>query len=182
MKWTFGLALALFTLVSCVKEEPEIPNEEELITTLIYTLTPDGGGDVVVFSFLDPDGDGGIEPTINSQTLAANRTYSGVVELLNELETPFENIAEEVEEEGDEHQFFFRTNLVTLNFLYDDEDSEGNPIGLKTKVVTGEAGTGQFTITLRHEPDKDAAGVSDGDISNAGGETDIEVVFDAAIQ
>ena len=36
-------------------------------------------------------------------------------------------------------------------------------------------GHGQFTVTLRHEPDKSAQGVSAGDITNAGGETDIEV-------
>ena len=34
-----------------------------------------------------------------------------------------------------------------------------------------------MTVILRHEPDKAGAGVSDGDITNAGGETDIEVTF-----
>jgi len=38
------------------------------------------------------------------------------------------------------------------------------------------------TITLRHEPAKDATGVSDGDITNAGGETDISVNFPVEIQ
>ena len=35
---------------------------------------------------------------------------------------------------------------------------------------------------LRHEPDKSAAGVSSGDITNAGGETDIEVSFNVIIE
>ena len=43
-------------------------------------------------------------------------------------------------------------------------------------------GSGTITVTLRHEPNKDAAGVSSGDIANAGGETDIEVTFNVEIQ
>ena len=39
-----------------------------------------------------------------------------------------------------------------------------------------------YTITLRHEPAKTATGVSGGDITNAGGETDIEVVFDVTVE
>ncbi|HBK71516.1 MAG TPA: type 1 periplasmic binding fold superfamily protein, partial [Flavobacteriaceae bacterium] len=35
---------------------------------------------------------------------------------------------------------------------------------------------------LRHEPNKSASGVSDGDITNAGGETDIEVIFNITVQ
>jgi len=38
-------------------------------------------------------------------------------------------------------------------------------------------GEGGLRITLRHEPNKTAAGVQNGDITNAGGETDIEVTF-----
>ena len=37
--------------------------------------------------------------------------------------------------------------------------------------------TGNLTIILRHDLDKNGAGVSSGNIANAGGETDIEVVF-----
>lgn len=34
---------AIFFLTACEKDDPVIPNEEELITTLTYTLTPSGG-------------------------------------------------------------------------------------------------------------------------------------------
>ena len=37
-------------------------------------------------------------------------------------------------------------------------------------------------MTLRHEPAKDASGVAAGDITNAGGETDIEVTFDVTVE
>lgn len=176
-------------ITSCEKDEPEdpiIPNEEEVITTLNFTLTPDGGGTPVVLSFQDLDGDGGNAPTISEGTLDNNTIYNGSLELLNELEDPAEDITLEVAEEELEHQFFyetlFPTELSDVNIAYNDLDEEGNPIGLSTVLTTGEMGSGTITVTLRHEPNKDAAGVSSGDIANAGGETDIEVTFNVEIQ
>ena len=67
-------------------------------------------------------------------------------------------------------------------FAYADQDNNGNPIGLSFELTTGDAGNESYTITLRHEPDKTASGVSGGDITNAGGETDIEVVFDITVE
>jgi|TARA_B110000977_G_scaffold195511_1_gene274082 hypothetical protein len=186
------LALGVFSMLfitSCEKDEPEdpiIPNEEEVITTLNFTLTPDGGGTPVVLSFQDLDGDGGNAPTISEGTLDNNTIYNGSLELLNELEDPAEDITLEVAEEELEHQFFyetlFPTELSDVNIAYNDLDEEGNPIGLSTVLTTGEMGSGTITVTLRHEPNKDAAGVSSGDIANAGGETDIEVTFNVEIQ
>lgn len=180
---------SLLFLTSCEKDEPEdpiIPNEEEVITTLNFTLTPDGGGAPVVLSFQDLDGDGGNAPTISEGTLDNNTIYNGSLELLNELEDPAEDITLEVAEEELEHQFFyetlFPTELSDVNIAYNDLDEEGNPIGLSTVLTTGEMGSGTITVTLRHEPNKDAAGVSSGDIANAGGETDIEVTFNVEIQ
>jgi hypothetical protein len=186
------LALGVFSMLfitSCEKDEPEdpiIPNEEEVITTLNFTLTPDGGGTPVVLSFQDLDGDGGNEPIISDGTLASGTSYIGSMELLNELEDPAADITLEVAEEELEHQFFYETSFPTelsdVNIAYTDEDEEGNPIGLSTFLTTGEMGSGTITVTLRHEPNKDAEGVSSGDITNAGGETDIEVTFNVEIQ
>ncbi|GLR15434.1 hypothetical protein GCM10007940_00490 [Portibacter lacus] len=168
-------------MISCEKDDPIIPNEEEVITTLIYTLTPENGGDPVVMSFIDLDGDGGDAPTITAQPLASNTTYNGVLELLNEQETPAESITEEISEEANDHQFFFDTDVEGLTVTYSDEDSDGNPLGLATKLTTSSVQSGSLTITLRHEADKSASGVKDGEIANAGGETDIEVTFDVEI-
>ncbi len=165
----------LFT--ACKKDDPVIPDEPELITTLNYSLTPIDGGSAVILSFQDLDGDGGNAPTINGGTLEANTSYTGILELLNEAATPVENITEEVEEEAEDHQFFFQSDLSNLSFIYNDTDANNNPIGITTTLTTGDTAAGNITIILRHEPNKIAAGVSDGDISNAGGETDIEVTF-----
>jgi len=177
----FLLALGLF-IVSCGKDDPEVPNEEEVITTLRYTLSPSGGGSDVVLSFVDLDGDGGDDPVITGGTLSANATYTGSLTLLNETETPAGDITEEIEEEDEEHQFFFQSNIAGLSIAYGDSDADGNPIGLSSSLTTGASGSGTVTVTLRHEPDKSASGVSDGDISNAGGETDIEVSFPIEVQ
>lgn len=176
-KLTFilSLAIAFFLFFSCDPDDPVIPPEPELITTLNYTLTPSSGGDAITLSFQDLDGDGGDAPSITEGTLAANTSYSGSIELLNESETPTENITEEIKEEDEDHQFFFQSSLVTVS--YNDEDSDGNPIGLSSTLTTSAAGSGNLTIILRHEPNKSASGVSDGEIANAGGESDIEVTF-----
>jgi len=179
--WTLMLLFSM-VIISCDDDEPVIPDEPELITTLTYTLVPASGGDAIVLSFQDLDGDGGAEPMITGGTLAQNESYTGTIELLNETEDPAENITEEIEEEDEDHQFFFQSDLADLTFSYNDQDSEGNPIGLSTTLNTVSAGSGSFRIILRHEPAKSAENVSEGDITNAGGETDIEVTFPLNVQ
>jgi hypothetical protein len=173
---------AVLCFAGCVKDDPTIPNQEEVITTLIYTLTPDNGGNAVVLSFRDLDGDGGNAPVITTGILTTNTTYTALLELQNEAAEPTESITDEIEEEAEEHQFFFQTTLNDLEVIYDDQDADGNPIGLTTTVTTGNSDAGTITIILKHEPNKSAAGVINGDITNAGGETDIEVTFGVDVQ
>ena len=178
-----GVVLSVLFYTSCkTPEDPIIPNEEEVITTLNFTLTPVGGVNPVVFSFQDLDGDGGNAPVVTGGTLAANTNYTGVIELLNELETPVGNITEDVLAEADEHQFFFQTTQGEVSIAYDDMDTNNNPLGLSTIVSTSGPSTGTITVILRHKPNKTATGVPDGDITNAGGETDIKVTFNVDIQ
>ena len=61
-------------------------------------------------------------------------------------------------------------------------DENGNPVGLSFTLTTGEASSGALTFTLIHEPDKSGDGVSEGDITNAGGSKDIEVTFELEVQ
>ncbi|MBK7753909.1 MAG: hypothetical protein IPI41_15275 [Flavobacteriales bacterium] len=85
-------------------------------------------------------------------------------------------------EEGVDHQFFFQPAGANITFAYSDADANGNPIGLQTTMASGTASVGSLKVTLRHEPDKTAAGVASGDITNAAGETDIEVTFPVVIE
>ncbi len=188
MKTIKILAFILCTAVlisSCSNDDDNPPpvNEEEVITTLTATLTPVGGGTEITLQTRDLDGDGPNAPVITvSGPLAAGTTYNGSLEILNETETPAEPINPEIQGEDDEHQFFFQATNSIATFTYVDFDGDGNPLGLEFTLTTGAAGSGNITITLRHEPMKDAAGVSDGDIANAGGETDIEGTFPVTVQ
>jgi hypothetical protein len=177
----FKYALLASTLIfaSCSDDDdtPEPVNEEEVITTLTVTL--DSGSDTVVMQYQDLDGDGPDAATVTvSGSLSANTTYDGSIILLNETESPAENITEEIEEEDLDHQFFYTVGSgLDVAAEYGDADSEGNPLGLSFILNTGMASSGGLTFTLRHEPNKPNTG-----LENAGGETDIEVTFDVTVE
>lgn len=179
------LALLSMFILACDPSEPNPNNEEELITTLSFALTPQGGGSKVVLKFEDKDGDGGSAPNITSGSLDKNKIYDGVIELLNESVTPSENISNQVITEAEDHQFFYAwTQALSKSIFlsYTDVDKNNNPLGIKTKLETKDAGNGQIKITLRHLPNKTGQDVKNGIITNAGGETDIEVTFNLEVK
>jgi len=158
-------------------DEHDHGSEEELITTVTYTLT--NGNDIVTLKFTDLTGGSINDATFEvSGPLTANTTYIGSLELLNETESPAENITEEVKAEGDEHEFFFASNIAGITVEKTDMDGNGNPIGIETSVRTGSAGSGTMTVVLKHEPTKPNNGTSTG----AGGSTDVEVTFNISVQ
>ena len=177
------ISITLFTLlfVACSSDDeaaPEPVNEEEVITTMIVTL--DGPDQVVTLEYRDldgPDGPDSAEITV-SGALTAGATYAGSIMLLNETEVPAGNITEEVEEEDDEHQFFYTPSSdLIVEVEYGNFDGNGNPLGTMFILTTGAASSGSLTFTLQHEPTKPNTGLED-----AGGETDIEVPFEVEIQ
>lgn len=168
------LMAGLVLLSACNDDDPVLENQEELITTVRLTFTPAGGGAPVTATWQDLDGDGGNPPTVGPVTLAGNTTYTLAVALSDDSRTPSVNITEEVEEEAEEHQLFFRTTITGMTIAYNDKDADNRPLGLVNTVTTPTAGSGTLTVILRHEPNKTATGVANGDPANAGGETDIE--------
>jgi len=177
--------IALLAFNSCSNDDDSKPvNEEEVVTTVAVSLTPEGFGLPVVMTSRDLDGDGPDAPLVTiSGSLQPNTTYDGTVTLLNELSNPMEDITLEVKEEGDEHQFFYTTSGgLTGTFAYADADVNGKPIGLEfTFTTSAMAQSGNFTVILKHEPNKSAAGVASGDITNAGGETDVQMTFAVSV-
>lgn len=197
MKTIKLLSLALLAgtlLVSCSSDDndPDPVNEEETITTMNVTLTPQGGGTPITLQSQDLDGDGPNAPTVTvSGSLAENTVYVGTVGLLNETETPAEDVNEEIEGEAAEHQFFFVAGGgLNATVAYTDDESDyvsaetgenfttTNPVGITFTVTTTDASTGTLAITLRHEPKKP----NDGTLADAGGETDITQAFDLVIE
>ena len=143
-------------------------------------MAQSGTGDTVVVAAQDPDGAGVQElQVLGAINLKANTNYFLSMIIENCLEDPCELMNEEIEEEAEEHQFFyaFTNDIFTspsgngnidnasdpINYI--DVDGNGNPIGLLSTWNTGSAKSGTFTIQLQHQPDVKTAtsGATDGD-------------------
>ncbi len=172
------LLFALVFFGACKKDEEELEtppevNEEELITTLLLELSD--GTDTFNASFRDLDGPGGDDPVIVSDLeLNENTQYTATIQVLNEADGEFEDITLEVEEEGDEHLFCFGFEGISdIDVAYADSDGIYG-IGIESNWSTATSGSGNVTITLKHQP-----GVKDGTCDP--GDTDIEVSFPISV-
>ena len=164
-------------ITSCSNDDAPV-NEEEVITTVTATLI--GGGQTITLTSKDADGDGPAAPNVTvSGNLVAGTTYAGTTTFKNELVSPADDITLE---EGADHQVFYQLPSSLGTVTYDDVDANGKPIGLAFTFLASATGNGNLTITLRHLPNKAAVGVSDGDITNAGGNTDAVVTFPITVQ
>ena len=191
---TLLAGLAFLGLQSCNDDDdPPIENPEEEITKVVLTFTnTQDATDVVTAEWLDADGEGGGAPVIDDINLTANMNYELSIEFFNTLETPEEDITEEVDEEADEHMIFFAfTNDIFQDpagngnadnrsdaINYNDQDSNGQPLGLSTDWVTAAAATtGTFRVILKHQPD-----IKSATSTSADGESDVDVTFPLDIQ
>jgi hypothetical protein len=186
MKYALMLLIAASAITGCKKDDdeettPPPVQENEVLTTLRVTFDDQGPGSDKVWEYRDVDGDGGNPAVITADTLLANANYTGTLLLLNESVSPVDTSINEVIDEATIHQFFYQVFGANITFHYADMDSNGKPIGIQTTVNTGTASSGTTKVTLIHECVKTAPGVSDGDITNAGGSTDIEVTFPAVV-
>ncbi len=181
IKSTFVLSFGILAFLSCSDDDPAPApiNEEEIITTFTATLVPQGGGSNITLQSQDLDGDGPNPPVVTvSGDLLSNTAYDGTIVLLNETETPADNITAEVEEEDLEHQFFYTVGGgLNVTMEYANFDGNGNPLGTAFTLTTAAASSGTLGFTLRHEPTKPNTGLAD-----AGGETDLAVTFSVSIQ
>ncbi len=177
-----AILATLLTFGSCKKDDHN-HSEGEVITTLKLTFKEKTTGVAQTFSFADKDGVGGANPTQDAIVLPDGANYELTLQVLDESGAAAKDITPEVIAEGEAHQFFFTNSAVgaLVNVKYEDKDAKGNPIGQRNTVSTIRAGKGKFRVSLRHEPNKSAAGVKDGQMTNAGGETDIEADFDISV-
>ncbi|HEY4656202.1 MAG TPA: hypothetical protein VIH22_16905 [Cyclobacteriaceae bacterium] len=182
-------------LPGCDDDDPGKEDTPELITKATLTFTPSGGGSLIVATATDPDGEGVLDIEVDGPiNLAPNTSYNLAIALINELTDPTDpeyNITSEVEEEGDEHMFFFGwTNDVFSDpagngnidnrdddVNYEDEDVNGLPLGLETSWTTGAVSSGTFRIVLKHQPDLKSASST-----SSTGESDLDIGFTINIQ
>ncbi len=196
-----AFSLVALSLVTACDDDGHSHNEGEVITTVVLTFTPAGGGTAITATFNDPDGDGGAAPTVDPINLARGVTYNTSVRFENRLETPAEDITLEVADESDEHQVFYTGTAVNgpasaqagaaLTHAYADTDANGLPIGLASTFATANAaGTGTLVVTLRHMPPVNntavktattATTVRDSGFSAIGGENDANVTFQVTV-
>ncbi|MDX1939625.1 MAG: hypothetical protein SFU99_03690 [Saprospiraceae bacterium] len=174
----FFVFLSAFVFITgCDKDDDNGPgNEQELITSIILTFAPTGGGIPIVVSAKDLDGDGGNPPVIQNIELKANTDYALSVSFLDESKSPVENITEEVEEENVEHLVCLVGSGAMPSPVIQDKDDNGKLLGLVSILKTGAAGNGTLKVSLKHEPDKNAANAC------STGETDAEQTFNVAVK
>ena len=194
-----AILFSVITIIGCSNDDdiaPEEENEVEVFTdvTLVFTNTADVN-DVVTASAQDPDGTGIQELQIlDAITLAADTEYTLTYEILNALDpTDIENIGDEILEEDNEHQFFFsftenvfadptgngNIDAAADPINYNDEDENGNPVGLSSTWTTSSTASSgaSFTVRLQHQPDVKTASSGSND-----GDTDFALTFALNIQ
>jgi hypothetical protein len=194
-----GLLLACTDVEDPATGHSHSHSENELITGVTLTFTPDGGGTDLVFTASDPENDG--DPVIDP-IVVPEGAYDVAVTFANEAGTVVEDMTPEVADEDDEHQVFFTgsgvegpatgTNAAAVvTHAYDDTDADGLPVGLSNTFTTRSTGTGELTVTLRHLPPENGnptkvAGLAetvgaDG-FEAIGGDNDVETTFTIEVQ
>lgn len=183
-----GLIVTGGLFTSCGDDDaPAAENEEEVIDLVTLTFTPQGGGTAIVATAEDPDGEGVADFETEVINLDINTTYDLSIKVENSEEG--ENITEEIEEEDEEHMFFFsfttdifsdpagngNVDSRSDDVNYNDQDANGNPVGLSTTWTTAEVASsnGDFQVILKHQPE----GIKTATSTATDGESDIELTW-----
>lgn len=181
------LCLALVSsFTSCSDDDDPAPvNEEELITNLTLTFTnTTNPGDVVLMSSVAPDG---LEDGLSTETIIGSftpgATYALTIGLLNESESPAEDVLNgDIIPEADEHFFAYAVNGLNLTMTRDASDidgPDGSKLGVNTTWIAGASSFGNLQIRLIHEPstvdDSDEFG------SATGGSEDFNITFSGVV-
>ncbi len=166
--------LAGLIITSCKKKKDD---EEELITTLKIVLRPAGSGSPLTFTWKDVDGPGGSAPIIDSFKVAPATTYSCSLQFLNESVSPAKDVTPEILSEATAHQVYYQVTGAQLTFSGFNNDANGLPLGTTSTCISAAASSGSVKITLKHKP-----GIKAANDPVTKGETDIEVVFPAAVK
>ncbi|HZY82760.1 MAG TPA: hypothetical protein VFE50_24725 [Cyclobacteriaceae bacterium] len=192
----YAAILILLILPGCDNNDPQKEDVPEMITKATLTFTPTSGTPIVATA-TDPDGEGVQSiKTDGPIVLKKSTSYTLSINLINGLAQPTDDeydISNEVEEEGDEHMFFFgwtgdafsqpegngnidvRADPVNYTSL----DEKGLPLGLTTSWRTADIATqgATFRVLLKHQPNLKTSSSSSND-----GETDLDVSFSLKVE
>lgn len=175
-------ATAIVMSISACKKDKEVPepDENELITKVSLKFTNAANvNDVATVTWTDPDGDGGVAPSIGTLNLKANTGYTfEVSEVLNETasDPADRNILSEINEESDEHLWVYTpTTGLNLTLVRTDKDKNNLAIGIKGTATAGAVSSGSLQVVLRHQP-----GVKNG--TDTPGSTDFSAAIPVSIK
>jgi hypothetical protein len=179
----FILLFILFSLIFGCKKEEVIPTDDNELITTVELIFTDSNKKVSSFSFQDKDGDAKTLPEkFDKITLDKNMIYSMDIKVYDETKNPKEDITEQIKLESDVHLFVFKIDpsaLFSLKAI--DKDKNGLPIGLLSSGTTQNAvGAGKFNLILKHQPPVNGKAVKTG--NEAGGSSDIDLIFDLSIK
>jgi hypothetical protein len=173
------IMVALTIIMSCKKDEPAPVEDNENLTTLKLKFTE--SGTTTTFTFKDLDGAGGNAPTIDKIALKPNKTYTMVMEILDESKTPASIISDAIYEERDQHIFeYVATPASIMSITTTDKDTRGLPLGLTASVKTTAAGTGKLQVVLHHQPPVNGTIVKDGTFKI--GSVDFDGTFEVEVK
>ncbi|MFN8416921.1 MAG: hypothetical protein U0U66_11380 [Cytophagaceae bacterium] len=186
IKLSVYILLLSVLISSCKKDKdnvatPPAPEEQELITTIIVSFkkTPTAT-DSLTFAWRDADGEGGAAPVIDPIAITTEYTYLSVHVLNESNPNDVEDISEEIQEKGNEHQLFYTTGTDYMTMAYIDMDDHGVPIGLKMTLSDLTTVTNStLQIVLKHQPGiKPVSGQGNASL----GASDFDVTFPLTIQ
>ena len=177
------LVLIAFILsYGCKNDESIDPSLATGLITEVQIIFSTSGAPNEVARYSDIDGPGGTDPVFTSVDLQSNTQYDVTIEILNQQSNPVHFIHTRIENEPDFYQLFYQSSpLLNLDFTYTDQDNNGNPVGLRTIATTGPVSNGVMNVVLRHNLDKSAEGVAEGDQTQAGGMKDMDLDFDVNV-
>lgn len=186
MKKQFSFFLPISLLVSSIlfglhacKPDDHLHNDEHDAIIKVQILFTDSATNAIVgtFTWADPDGIGGNNPTqIDTVKLSATTVCKANLMLFALHEGTHEhNITADILNEKNDHLLVYKNIMGNLSVTVTDEDDNNLPIGIETKWITGAASVGQVNIVLRHQP-----GIKNG--TESPGDTDMDITMPLQIQ
>ena len=179
-----ALLLTLALLVAaCDSTDPgeDGAGEEEVISNVTISLENTTDNSTVTAEAIFNEA--GVKQSADTLRLTAGTTYQGTITLRDRFSN--EDITAEIEDERDEHQFFYELLGELANaasIVITDTDSNGYPVGLSFSVNVApvpDERSGDVRVVLGHYDERPKeAGETISDIP----ETDIDFTYPAVIE
>lgn len=170
----FSLFFLSFTACSD-DDHPEHIHDHEDIHGIELSVMQEDGSNLQTYSFHHG------ENVIDMILLQPNQSYIfEITALLVQHGTEMENHLHEIIEHKNEHIFLYQTTASLSLERIDDSSairSDGNPLGIKTRITTGSTSSGILQIELKHNSSNVSASANNNMGSAVGGATDLLATF-----